>query len=242
LLSVAAAAFVSHHTMDRVVPKLVSFAVGTLLGVAFLELLPHAFESAADAHSLSGALLVGILFFFLLEKTSLWRHSHHHEHDGHHHDHGFDAHAAGTNGLKILIGDGLHNFSDGILIAAAFVSDIKLGIVTTIGIVAHEIPQEVGDFLILRSAGFSRAKALWYNVASSFTSVIGGVLGYFLFAQISEWMPFVLVLAASSFIYLAVADLIPEMQQRNDSGSSLWQVAMLALGLYLVYLTHSLAH
>jgi zinc and cadmium transporter len=237
-----AASLVNHHSMDRLAPKLISFAVGTLLGVAFLELIPHAFESQADAHGLSGMLLVGILFFFLLEKSSLWRHSHHHEHDGHHHDHGFDAHAAGTNGFKILVGDGLHNFSDGVLIAAAFMSDVKLGIITTIGIVAHEIPQEVGDFIILRNAGFSRAKALWYNVASSFTSVLGGLLGYLLFAQIGPAMPYVLALAAASFIYLAVADLIPEMQRRNDAGSSAWQIGMVAVGVGCVYLSHLFAH
>ena len=242
LLSVLAAAFVSFKLLDSLVPRLVSLAAGLLLGVAFLHLLPEAFESNAGAHALSATLLAGVLVFFLLEKASLWRHSHHHEHDGHHHEHGFDAHEAGRSGLLILVGDGIHNFADGILIAAAFMTDVKLGIITTIGIAAHEIPQEIGDFMILLNAGFSRSRALVYNAISSLTAVLGGVLGYFLLDALSGWMPFVLMLAAASFLYIAIADLMPEMQRARDTKSNLWQISMVGLGIGIVAISNSLAH
>ena len=224
------------------VPKMVSLAAGLLLGVAFLDLIPHAFESGVDAHTLSVTLLGGILGFFLLEKASLWRHSHHHEHDGHHHEHGFDAHTAGQGGWMILIGDAIHNFSDGILIAAAFMADTKLGIITTLGIAAHEIPQEVGDFMILLNSGLSRTRALLYNLLSSLTGVLGGVLGYFLLGSLSTWMPIVLMLAAASFLYISIADLMPEMQRSRDTMSNVWQIGMVLLGLVIVAAAHRLAH
>ena len=242
ILSVLVAALITHRLLGTLVQRLVSFAAGALLGAAFLELLPHAFESGVNAHTLFGTLLAGLLTFFLLEKFALWRHSHHHEHDGHGHEHGFDAHEAGQSGMLILIGDSLHNFADGVLIAAAFMADTSLGVVTTLGIIAHEVPQEAGDFIVLLNAGYSKARALVYNVLSSLAAVAGGLIGYFALAEAQDLVPIVIVLAAASFIYIAVADLIPWMQRRADTASSAWQIAMVAAGVGTIALTHSFLH
>jgi zinc and cadmium transporter len=235
VLSVLAAALITYNVLGTFVQRLVSFSAGVLLGAAFLELLPHAFEGANNQHSLFAALLGGLLVFFLLEKFALWRHSHHHEH-------GFDAHEAGKSGLLILVGDAIHNFADGILIAAAFVADPKLGLITTLGIIAHEVPQEAGDFIVLLNAGYSKARALAYNMLSSGASVAGGVIGYFALADVTSALPYVLVFAAASFIYIAVADLIPWMQRRPDTESSTWQILMVGAGVGMIALTHSFLH
>ena len=242
VLSVLVAGLITYKLLGPLVQRLVSFSAGVLLGAAFLELLPHAFGFGIDSHKLFATLLGGLLFFFLLEKFALWRHSHHHEHDGHGHEHGFDAHEAGKSGLLILVGDSLHNFADGILIAAAFVADPWLGFVTTLGIIAHEVPQEAGDFIVLLNAGYSRARALAYNALASLASVAGGLLGYFALAEAQGAVPYVVVLAASSFIYIAVADLIPWMHRRSDTQSAVWQVVTVAAGVGLIALSHSFLH
>ena len=179
LLSVVIAASLTVGVLSRVVQNLVSLSTGVLLATALLSVLPEAFEGHAPPQALFATLLAGLLFFFLLEKAELYRHGHHHEHDDHHHDHGFDAHQAGRGGWSVLLGDSIHNFCDGIIIAAAFLADTRLGIVTALAIVAHEIPQEVGDYIVLLNAGFTRAKALLYNAISGLAAVAGGVLGYF---------------------------------------------------------------
>src|SRR5688572_21985488 len=209
LLSVVIAASLTVGVLSRVVQHLVSLSTGVLLATALLSVLPEAFESKAAPHALFATLLAGLIFFFLLEKAELYRHGHHHEHDDHHHHHGFDAHQAGRGGWSVLLGDSIHNFCDGIIIAAAFLADTRLGIVTAAAIVAHEIPQEVGDYIVLLNAGFSRAKALFYNALSGLAAVAGGVLGYFVVGPWEAAFPYLLVVAASSFIYVAVADLIP---------------------------------
>lgn len=159
MVSIVAAAIFSFSLLSKLVDKMVSFSVGILLSTSLLHALPEAFESQADTRTLFATLFCGLMGFFLLEKFAILRHSHHHEGDGHAHAHGHDAHEAGKSGLMILVGDGLHNFTDGILIAAAFLADPKLGIVTGLAIIAHEIPQEIGDFIVLLNAGFSRARA-----------------------------------------------------------------------------------
>lgn len=242
VLSVLVAGLITFKVLGPLVQQLVSFSAGVLLGAAFLELLPHAFGFGIDAHLLFMALLGGLLLFFLLEKFALWRHSHHHEHDGHGHEHGFDAHEAGKSGLLILVGDSLHNFADGILIAAAFMADPWLGFITTLGIIAHEVPQEAGDFIVLLNAGYTRMRALTYNALASLASVVGGLVGFFALASAREAIPYVIVLAASSFIYIAVADLIPWMQRRADAQSSTWQVVMVAAGVGLIAVSHSFLH
>jgi zinc and cadmium transporter len=242
VLSVVIAAALTITVLGQVVRHLVSLSTGALLGTALLDLLPEAFEGNASAHSLFLTLLAGLLFFFLLEKAELYRHGHHHEGDDHHHHHGFDEGQAGRGGWSVLVGDSIHNFTDGVIIAAAFLADTRLGVVTSLAIVAHEIPQEVGDYIVLLNAGLSRARALAYNAISGMAAVLGGVLGYFLVGPWTEMFPYLLVIAASSFIYVAVADLIPQLQHRLTLRETLWQLAWLGIGLGLIALATSHAH
>ena len=217
---------------------MVSLSVGIMLATSFLHALPEAFESGADAHTLFALLLGSLLGFFLLEKFAILRHSHHHEADGHHHAHGHDAHEAGKSGWMILVGDGLHNFTDGILIAAAFLANPELGIVTGLAIIAHEIPQEIGDFIVLLNAGFTRRRAYLYNLISSLLAVVGGILGYYTLERASNLIPYVLVIASSGFIYIAVSDLMPQMQRRATLKETIPQIILIALGVMIVlYLT-----
>jgi zinc and cadmium transporter len=240
LLSVVIAASLTLAMLSRVVKGLVSLSAGVLLGTALLHVLPEAFESQATPQALFGTLLGGLLFFWLLEKVELYRHVHHHEGDGHDHHHHFDAQQAGRGGLSVLVGDSIHNFCDGIIIAAAFLADTGLGVVTALAIVAHEIPQEAGDYIVLLNAGFSRRKALLYNALSGLAAVAGGVLGYFLVGPWEAVLPFLLVAASSSFIYVAVADLLPQLQQRLSWRQTLAQVAWLGAGLGLVLLARGM--
>lgn len=238
VLSISAAAIFSFSLLSKMVERMVSLSVGILLSTSLLHALPEAFESHADTHALFATLLAGLLGFFLLEKLAILRHSHHYEGDGHHHEHGHDAHEAGKSGWMILLGDGLHNFTDGILIAAAFLADPNLGVITAVAIIAHEIPQEIGDFIVLLNAGFSRARAYLYNLLCSLMAVAGGLLGYFTLDQASSWIPFVLVFASSGFIYIAVSDLMPQMQRRATWRDTIPQVLLIALGVVIVlYLT-----
>ncbi len=213
---------------------MVSLSVGIMLSTSLLHALPEAFESGADSHTLFATLLAGLLGFFLLEKLAILRHSHHHEHDGHHHAHGHDAHEAGKAGWMILVGDGLHNFTDGILIAAAFLANPQLGLVTGLAIIAHEIPQEIGDFIVLLNAGFSRRRAYFYNLLCSLMAVLGGLLGYFTLERASGLIPYVLVFASSGFIYIAVSDLMPQMQRRATLRETIPQIVLIALGVGIV--------
>ncbi|URI10821.1 ZIP family metal transporter [Aquincola tertiaricarbonis] len=239
LLSVGIAASLTVHLLGRVVKSLVSLSAGVLLATALLNVLPEAFESQAEPHALFATLLGGLLFFFLLEKVELYRHTHHHEGDGHHHHHHFDAEQAGRGGWSVLLGDSIHNFCDGVIIAAAFLTDVRLGTVTALAIIAHEIPQEVGDYIVLLNAGLSRTRALVYNALSGAAAVVGGVVGYFVVGPWEALFPYLLVVAASSFVYVAVADLIPQMQRRLSLRDTLLQVGWLAAGLVIVLLAMS---
>ena len=244
LLSVLAAALflvLSESLRNHLLPHLVSFATGTLLGAAFLGLLPHALAAVAgsDMHVIPMTVLAGLLGFFLLEKLVLWRHCHADHCEVHAPDQKSRDHSTGA---MILVGDGLHNFLDGILIAAAFMTDIHLGVVTSLAVAAHEIPQEVGDFAVLLHSGFSRGRAFLYNVLTSLTTVIGGVLAWFALQQMQQVLPFVLAIAASSFIYIAVADLIPTLHQRVEGSATVQQVVLIAVGILLIYSTHSTLH
>ena len=242
VLSVLIAASLTVALLGRLVRHLVSLSVGVLLGTALLHVLPEAFESKVEPHRLFATLLGGLLFFFLLEKAELYRHGHHHEGDGHDHHHGSDADQAGRGGWSVLVGDSIHNFTDGLIIAAAFLADTHLGVVTAVAIIAHEIPQEVGDYIVLLNAGLSRLRALAYNAVSGLASVLGGVAGYLLVGPWTELFPFLLVVAASSFIYVAVADLIPQLQHRLALRETLAQLAWLAAGLGLIAVATSQAH
>ncbi len=234
LTSVLLAAALSAPLLGLIVRHLVSLSTGVLLGTALLHVLPEAFESAKPPQALFLTLLGGLLFFFLLEKAELYRHGHHHEHDGHHHHHHFDREQAGRGGWSVLIGDSIHNFCDGVLIAAAFLSDPHLGFVTALAIIAHEIPQEVGDYIVLVNAGFSRMRALVYNMISGLAAVAGGLLGYFLIEPWQAFLPYMMVVAASSFIYVAVADLIPQLQKRLNGRETVMQLGWLSAGLLFI--------
>ena len=251
LLSVVIASsflLLSDKARNVTVPHLVSFAIGALLGASFLGLIPHALEHefAVDPHNIGLTLLLGLLTFFLLEKMVLWRHCHIDHCDGHlpelgGHDHG----ASNKNkaaGTLILVGDTIHNFVDGILITAAFMTDIHLGIVTSLAIAAHEIPQELGDFVILLHSGFSRKKALYYNILSSLGTVVGALLAYFALGDMQQLLPYILVIAASSFIYIAVADLIPGLHHKVKPSETLQQISLIAAGTLFIYIAHSTLH
>jgi len=246
VLSVIAAAIVALKASAGRVPMLISYAVGALLGAVFLEILPHAFETAADAKQVGVTVLCGLLIFFTLEKLVLWRHhhgdeweigkaAHPHAHNAvHEHDHG-------RSGLMIMIGDTFHNFVDGVLIAAAFLADIQLGIVTALAIVTHEIPQEIGDFMVLLHSGYTKKQAMLFNLGSSAAMVLGGLLGYAALNSVLGWVPYLLGFVAAGMIYVAVADLIPGLHRRLELKSTLQQVALMGLGIGTIWLVRILA-
>jgi zinc and cadmium transporter len=223
------------------VPHMVSFATGALLGAAFLGLSPHALESSgpSGAHQVGLGLLLGILTFFLLEKFVLWRHCHDDPCEMHSPSHSArDAASA----RMILAGDSFHNVLDGVLVAAAIMIDTRLGIVTALAVCAHEVPQELGDLAILLHGGFSRGRALALNLLTSLTSVVGGVAAYFALGAVRHLLPYALSFAAASFIYIAVADLIPGLHRRVDPRAGIEQVVFIALGVAIVYFTHQQMH
>jgi zinc and cadmium transporter len=263
----AAGVFLALPTRARedVLPHLVSFATGALLGAALLALIPHAVQGAGmeNVHEVGIALIAGIALFFVLEKFLLWRHCHddhcsehpivephgkghdhrgheHHDHDGH--DHAHEEARKKASGSLVLVGDALHNVLDGVLIAAAFLTDIHLGIVTAVAIMAHEIPQEVGNFAVLLHSGVSRRRALFLNLLTSLTAVIGGVVGFFALEASLRVLPFALAVAAASLLYVAVADLIPGLHRRVDPKSSVTQVVLIGLGVALITLAERQAH
>jgi len=258
VLSVMAAAvflLLRDHHRKAILPHGISFAIGALLAVAFWGLIPEAFEKVKPEQfqSLSATILAGILGFFVLEKLLIWRHCHygsceahgddsHSDDHAHNHGHGHSHSGAKSAGALIILGDSIHNFVDGVLIAAAFLTDVQLGIVTSLAVAAHEIPQEVGDFAILLDSGYSRGKALFYNVLASLTTVLGGVLAYFSLEDLHDSLPYFLALAASSFIYIAVADLIPSLHTKTDMKTSLQQIALIAAGVFLICSLHDIAH
>lgn len=240
LVSVALAALVAWRLQPKLIPIFVSYAVGALLGVVFLDLLPHIFESTTDYHSAALWIMGGILGFFVMEKLVLWRHSHDHGHVHeleHEHAH---AHASPGTAWTIIVGDAFHNFTDGLTIAAAFTADVRLGIVTSIAIIAHELPQELGDFVVLMHSGFSRGRALFWNLVSSAATVVGGVLGYVLLSSLSAYAIVFLCLAASSMIYVAIADLMPGLQKRTALKDSMLQFVLIGAGIVSIWLVHGL--
>jgi zinc and cadmium transporter len=237
---------------EGALPHLVSFATGALLGAALLALIPHAVEGAGieNVHEVGIALIAGIALFFVLEKFLLWRHCHddhcveHPVGDAHGHEHAHQHEQARkkASGALVLVGDALHNVLDGVLIAAAFLTDVHLGIVTALAIMAHEIPQEVGNFAVLLNSGMSRRRALVLNLLTSLTAVIGGIVGFFALKQALVALPFALAVAAASLLYVAVADLIPGLHRRVDARSSVTQVVLIGLGIALIAFAENNAH
>lgn len=241
---------------------LLSLAAGALLATAFMHLLPEAFEGQASPHALFATLLIGVVFFFLLDKAELWHHGHEHGHD-HGHDHGHahpdghshahaHAHAHGgqahvhspslSGGWSLITGDSVHCFGDGVLIASAFVADSRLGLVSALAVLAHEVPHHMGDLVVLRRASRNRRLALMKVSLAGAVTALGGLVGYFLVEQLQELLPYFLTVASSSFIYVALADLIPQLQKRLTAHQTLAQVFWLALGIVLVTWASGLAH
>ncbi|OEZ28385.1 ZIP family metal transporter [Variovorax boronicumulans] len=239
---------------------LLSLAAGALLATAFMHLLPEAFESRIEPALLFAVLLFGLVFFFLLDKAELWHHGHehhhgdaapakegahdHHDHDHHDHSHAHHHHAppTGGGGWAVLTGDSVHCFGDGILIASAFVADIRLGLVAALAVLAHEVPHHIGDLVVLRqSSANSRAALVKVSLAGTMT-MLGGIAGWWLVDQLHGWLPYFLVLAGSSFVYVALADLIPQLQKRLPARQTAAQIAWLAAGILLVTLVSRLAH
>jgi zinc and cadmium transporter len=240
VLSVIAAGVVALNARLTHVPMLVSYAVGALLGAVFLDILPEAFGRAESLESMAATVLFGILLFFVLEKLVLWRHCHVEQCEAH--DPPRPLHDQGRSGMMITIGDTFHNFVDGVLIAAAFLANVELGIVTALAIIAHEVPQEVGDFLILLHSGYTRAQAFAVNALSGAAMIFGGLFAYYALQTVEALIAPLLGLAAASMLYVSVADLIPGLHRRPELQATVQQVALIALGVGSIWLVGELAH
>jgi zinc and cadmium transporter len=236
VLSVIAAASLALRAKPAQLPMLISYAIGALLGAAFLEILPHALEMAANVTIVTGTVLIGILLFFVLEKMVLWRHAHEGQAESHvpEHDHGRIA-------TMVIVGDTFHNCVDGVIIAGAFLVSLEVGIVTALAIVAHEVPQEVSDFLILLHSGYSKRLAFGFNILASSAMVVGGVFAYYALQLMHNAIPPLLGIAAASMIYVSVADLIPGLHRRRDFRATLQQVTLIAAGIGTVWIVGYLA-
>lgn len=239
--SVWLAAALSFGVLARYTQHMLSLAAGALMGTAFLHLLPEAFESQLGAHQLFMTLLIGLVFFFLLDKAELWHHGHEHHHDdahGHHHH----AHERTPGGWAVLAGDSVHCFGDGILIASAFMADMRLGVIAALAVLAHEVPHHMGDLVVLRQVSSDRNVALVKVTLAGAVTALGGLVGYWLVDQLHDYLTYFLVVASSSFIYVALADLIPQLQKRLSLRETLAQIAWLLVGIGLVTLVSRLAH
>jgi zinc and cadmium transporter len=251
--SVWVAALLSFGVLARYTQHMLSLAAGALLATAFMHLLPEAFESQAGAKELFMTLLVGLVFFFLLDKAELWHHGHEHHHDerpGAAHDHAHDGehqhhvhdHVPQPGSWAVLTGDSVHAFGDGILIASAFVADFRLGLITAVAVLAHEVPHHMGDLAVLRGGSRSQRIALLKVSLAGAVTALGGLVGYLLVDALQDFLPYFLVVASSSFVYVALADLIPQLQRRLSASETAAQIAWLALGIVLVTLVSGLAH
>ena len=235
---------------SRAQQGLLSLAAGALLATAFMHLLPEAFNSEASAQDLFMTLLIGVVFFFLLTKAELWHHGHEHTHEHEHHVHDHTHahpghtghhHHAKSSGWSLLTGDSVHCFGDGILIASAFVADIRLGLIAAVSVMAHEVPHHIGDLVVLRNSAHRNLALFKVSLAGAVTA-LGGLTGYFLLGHLETWQPYFLVVASSSFVYVALSDLIPQLQKRLSARESLVQVAWLLTGIVLVTAVSGLAH
>ncbi len=243
ILSLIFAAIMALNARLSWLSVLISYAIGALLGAAFLNTLPEAFEHSENPAQVTVTVLIGILVFFILEKLVLWRHCHLEDCEAHDPSHGLataqvnvSLHDHGRSGIMVIVGDTFHNFVDGILIAAAFMVDVQLGIVTSIAIIAHEIPQEAGDFIILLNSGYTRRMAFLWNILSSLATVVGGVLAYFMLHQMNYLVQPLLALASASMIYVAMSDLIPGLHKRPEINATIQQVTLILLGIASIWL------
>ncbi len=233
VVSLSLAALLGFRWLSGLVDRLVHVSIGLLLATALVHLVPEALAGGLAPPALGWTVLLGILGMFVLEKLTLIHHTHHHEGDGHHHHHGHDAHEAGRGAYPILVADALHNFADGVVIAAAFLVDVHAGVLTALAVLAHEIPHEIGDFMILLNAGFSRRRSFGFLLLSGMSAVLGGVAGYFVLASVQALLPYALALAAASFIYIALSDLLPELMRRSSLRVSLPEVAYVFVGVVI---------
>lgn len=243
--SVWVAAALSFGALARYTQHMLSLAAGALMATAFMHLLPEAFESQVDAHDLFLTLLLGLVFFFLLDKAELWHHGHEHSHQTHDHDHGHDhghSHVPQPGSWAIVTGDSVHCFGDGILIASAFMADMRLGFIASLAVLAHEVPHHMGDLMVLRSGANNKRMALIKVSLAGAVTALGGLAGYWLVDQLHDYLPYFLVVASSSFVYVALADLIPQLQKRLSLRETMSQIAWLALGMGMVTLLSGMAH
>jgi zinc and cadmium transporter len=255
--SVWLAALLSFGVLARYTQHMLSLAAGALLATAFMHLLPEAFESQAGAKDLFMTLLIGLVFFFLLDKAELWHHGHEHHHGGEAHDehaghdHALHAHGhshvshaapAKSGSWAVLTGDSVHCFGDGILIASAFMADMRLGVIASLAVLAHEVPHHMGDLMVLRSGSSNKQAALVKVSLAGAVTAIGGLVGYWLVDQLQDYLPYFLVVASSSFVYVALADLIPQLQKRLTARETAAQIAWLLAGIVLVTAVSGLAH
>jgi zinc and cadmium transporter len=248
--SVWLAAALSFGALGRYTQHMLSMAAGALMATAFLHLLPEAFESHVEPHDLFLALLVGLVFFFLLDKAELWHHGHEHHHgdeprnhpDEHAHEHAHANTTTATGSWAVLTGDSVHCFGDGILIASAFMADIRLGLIASVAVLAHEVPHHMGDLVVLRQGSSNRRMALIKVSLAGAVTALGGVVGFWLVESLQDYLPYFLVVASSSFIYVALADLIPQLQKRLDARQTFAQVAWLTAGILLVSAVSAMPH
>lgn len=232
--SVWLAAALSFGVLARYTQHMLSLAAGALLATAFMHLLPEAFESQASAHDLFLTLLVGVVFFFLLDKAELWHHGHEH-HQGH-------SHPPRTGAWAVLTGDSVHCFGDGVLIASAFMADLRLGVIASLAVLAHEVPHHMGDLMVLRATAAGKQTALFKVSLAGAVTAFGGLAGFWLVEQVQDYLPYFLVVASSSFMYVALADLIPQLQKHLSSRETAAQVVWLMLGIVLVSVVSGFAH
>jgi zinc and cadmium transporter len=254
--SVWLAAALSFGALARYTQHMLSLAAGALMATAFMHLLPEAFESQASAHDLFLTLLLGLVFFFLLDKAELWHHGHEHHHHDQPHEHGHAPHHSHGHGTAqihehappqpgswaILTGDSVHCFGDGILIASAFMADMRLGAIAALAVLAHEVPHHMGDLMVLRSGASNKRMALVKVSLAGAVTALGGMAGYWLVDLLHDYLPYFLVVASSSFVYVALADLIPQLQKRLTLSETIAQITWLGVGIGMVTLLSGLAH
>ena len=269
--SVWLAALLSFGALARYTQHMLSMAAGALMATAFMHLLPEAFESGIAPHDLFLVLLIGLVFFFLLDKAELWHHGHEHhhapapdagalhDHAAHHgHDHGdgdgdkvvraaqaghaHHAHAPKGGSWAVLAGDSVHCFGDGLLIASAFIADLRLGAIAALAVLAHEVPHHMGDLMVLRTGTSNKRAALVKVSLAGAVTALGGLVGYWLVEQLQDYLPYFLVVASSSFVYVALADLIPQLQKRLTARETAAQITWLFTGIVLVTWVSGLAH
>ena len=249
--SVWLAALLGFGVLARYTQHMLSMAAGALLATAFMHLLPEAFESQVSADDLFLVLLVGLVFFFLLDKAELWHHGHEHHYADvadtpapHSHEEGAHghAHASKVGSWAILTGDSVHCFGDGVLIASAFMADMRLGVIASLAVLAHEVPHHMGDLMVLRTGTNNKRIALVKVSLAGAVTALGGLLGYWLVDQLHDYLPYFLVVASSSFVYVALADLIPQLQKRLSARETAAQIVWLLTGIGLVTVVSRLAH